>query len=50
MSTHSPKFDQLGLLSLTSIAATVIEPVADAGEELQASIPLLPAATTTGMP
>mmetsp|Transcript_16364 Transcript_16364/g.41159 ORF Transcript_16364/g.41159 Transcript_16364/m.41159 type:complete len:232 (-) Transcript_16364:30-725(-) len=50
MSTQGPKLLQEGLLSNSSIAPTVITSGMYAGAYPQASLPLLAAATTTGMP
>lgn len=54
MSTQSPELEKLARRSSISTAPTVIAfpaaPPAEAGEDLQASSPLLPAATHTCMP
>ena len=48
--TNVPQFEKSALVSVLSIAPTAIAEAADAGEIVEASILLLPAATTKTTP
>jgi hypothetical protein len=50
MSTQAPKLEKDALASISSVAPTVIAPVAEDGESKQASAPEFPAATTMTTP
>jgi hypothetical protein len=46
-STQAPQLEKLGLRSKASVAATTTQPVNDAGDTVQESMLLFPAAATT---
>ena len=50
MSTQLPKLENEGQVSFCELAATVMAPATLAGSVLQASVPVLPAATTKARP